>query len=259
MRVIKLAILRLKYDYEALEEQQNKIFRSIGFDRMEALELLTAKYKEFPETEDLMSEHHALFAATSLSRDVKTVLEIGTYSASCSKLLSVLFPRAQITTIDLPDDDPVFSDTYGRDEEQSRLDFIERRNKILDSCVNVNFEQKNSLELLFNKKDKYDFIWVDGAHGYPIIAMDIVNAVSHLGRDGLIFIDDVWLKTSSDDANYKSTGAFESITELKRAGIIDFWLIPKRISFPHGKGSLKKYIAKVKHSDFTKEKYHTLP
>ena len=158
----------------------------------------------------------------------------------------------------MPDDDPVFTETYGREEQQLRVDFINRRNKILDSCENVRFEQKNSLELLFNKEEKYEIIWVDGAHGYPVIGMDIVNALSHLERDGFIFIDDVWVDTGTNDANYRSTGAFESIKELKRAGIVDFWLIPKRINFPHGKGFLKKFIAQVSNTESTKAKFHPL-
>ena len=109
--------------------------------------------------------------------------------------------------------------------------------------------QKNSLQLTNSKFSKFDLIWVDGAHGYPIVAMDIVNSLSSLERNGFMFIDDVWKNRSQNDFHYRSIGAYESILALKNAGLIEFNLVPKRIEFPHGKGHMKKYIAYVKHSE----------
>tara|TARA_B110001450_G_C17597948_1_gene471657 strand:- start:152 stop:1012 length:861 start_codon:yes stop_codon:yes gene_type:complete len=249
---IKLIKLRWFYDDHKIIAEQNKLFLELGFDRSAALNLLHDIYKSYPSTQVLLSEHHALFGSLSLRGGVLSVLEIGTYSASCTKLLSVLFPNAVITTIDLPDEDPIFSETYDRSNLERRTQFINDRNKVLNSCENVRFLQKNSLHLLHKKDEKFDLIWVDGAHGYPVVAMDIANALACLSTEGFMFIDDVWIDRSKNDPNYRSIGAYESIVALKNAGLIEFNLVPKRIEFPHGQGHMKKYIARVIHSDVAK-------
>ena len=177
------------------------------------------------------------------------MLAIGTYAAESTKLSSVLFLGAQISTINLPDNDPIFSQTYGRGDSEARARFIDERNQLIQTCENVTFVQQNSLQLLHKKDEKFDLIWVDGAHGYPVVAMDIVNSLACLSKEGFMFIDDVWVSRSINDPNYRSIGAYESIVALKNAGLIEFDLVPKRIEFPHGEGHMKKYIACVIHSD----------
>ena len=34
----------------------------------------------------------------------------------------------------------------------------------------------NSLELI-NHERTYDLIWIDGAHGYPMVCIDIINSL----------------------------------------------------------------------------------
>ena len=180
------------------------------------------------------------------------MLALGTYAAESTKLSLVSVPAAQISTIELPDNDPIFSQTYGRGNSEVRARFIDERNQLLQTCENVTFIQQNSLELLHKKGEKFDLIWVDGAHGYPVVAMDIVNSLACLSKEGFMFIDDVWVSRSRNDPNYRSIGAYESIVALKNAGLIEFDLVPKRIEFPHGEGQMKKYIACVIHSDVAK-------
>lgn len=180
------------------------------------------------------------------------MLALGTYAAESTKLSSVLFLGAQISTIDLPDNDPIFSQTHGRGDSEARARFIDERNQLIQTCENVTFVQQNSLQLLHKKDEKFDLIWVDGAHGYPVVAMDIVNSLACLSKEGFMFIDDVWVSRSRNDPNYRSIGAYESIVALKNAGLIEFDLVPKRIEFPHGEGHMKKYIARVIHSDVAK-------
>ena len=248
----RLLKLRLSYDYNEILGTQNKLYSELGFDRNASLLLLEDIYNTHPKVQVLVSEHHALFGALSLKGNVKSVLEIGTYAASCTKLLSILFPASQISTIDLPDNDPIFSQTYGRGDSEARARFIDERNQLIQTCENVTFVQQNSLQLLHKKDEKFDLIWVDGAHGYPVVAMDIVNSLACLSKEGFMFIDDVWVSRSRNDPNYRSIGAYESILALKNAGLIEFDLDPKRIEFPHGEGHMKKYIACVIHSDVAK-------
>ena len=44
--------------------------------------------------------------------------------------------------------------------------FLER-DKILKKSANVIFRKTNSINMI-NFKEKYDLIWIDGAHGYPV-------------------------------------------------------------------------------------------
>ena len=39
----------------------------------------------------------------------------------------------------------------------------------------------------------YDLIWIDGAHGYPIITIDIVNSLRIINPKGIILCDDIYL------------------------------------------------------------------
>ena len=41
---------------------------------------------------------------------------------------------------------------------------------------NINFKKMNSVKLIACKK-KYDLIWIDGAHGYPVVCIDIINSL----------------------------------------------------------------------------------
>jgi len=253
---IRLFFLKSSYDLSAIEAEQYSIYKKIGYDREAAKKKLDTLYVNHPKTKVLVSEHHLLFAAVSLLNNTNSILEIGTYTGSCTKLLSVLFPDSDITTYDLPDDDSIFTETYERSDKEKRSIFISDRNAILDSCENVNFVQKNSLELQFNSNNnRFDLIWVDGAHGYPVVAMDIMNSLACLSSGGSMFIDDVWTKRTSSDPNYRSIGAYESILALQHSRLINFELIPKRIEFPYGKGFMKKYIARVTHSEYSINKY----
>ena len=47
---------------------------------------------------------------------------------------------------------------------------------ILKQSDRIFFKQMNSINL-FNHKKKYDLIWIDGAHGYPMVTTDIINSL----------------------------------------------------------------------------------
>ena len=47
---------------------------------------------------------------------------------------------------------------------------------------------------LINSNEKYDLIWIDGAHGYPTVTIDIINSLKLINNDGLIICDDVYIK-----------------------------------------------------------------
>jgi len=61
-------------------------------------------------------------------------------------LLSKLFPNAKITTVDLPDDDPIFANSYQREDEKYRKDFLIEQAENTSS-ENINLIKKNSFFL----------------------------------------------------------------------------------------------------------------
>ena len=56
---------------------------------------------------------------------------------------------------------------------EERVNFVKERDKILKQSKNFQFYM-NSLEL-YKFEKVFDLIWVDGAHGYPYVAIDIIQ------------------------------------------------------------------------------------
>ena len=129
-------------------------------------------------------------------------------------LLGNLFPNSNIGTFVLTENDVDFIDFYNR---KGRVDnFIRDRNNLLSKNKNINFFPMNSLKLL-NHKKKYDLIWIDGAHGYPVVCIDIINSINILNKNGLILCDDVLLEVNQtiSSAMYASTATIETLNQLK--------------------------------------------
>lgn len=228
-------------------QSQHNAFKSIGLDREAGLEKLNSILTEcygisYSENNAMFSEHLPLFAAIAVAnRDIGNILEIGTHDGRTSKILSLLFPQAEILTIDLPDDSPVFSDTYGRSDDVDA--FVVSRDKQLKDCKNLKYTAMNSIELV-NQTGKFDLIWIDGAHGYPVIAMDIINSYRLSKQGAYVVIDDVWTRRAKSDDMYDSIGGYESLEALKSAKLIEqYYLINKRLGAVFNSPSEKKYIA----------------
>ena len=114
----------------------------------------------------------------------------------------------------------------------------------------ITFTRLNSLGLVNYESKSYDLIWIDGAHGYPIVAIDIANSVRLLRDGGVLLCDDVWVGRNADvsDFLYKSGATIETLQAMKEADLIDFSLAYKRLDFESaGNPLLKEYIAIAKH------------
>tara|TARA_Y200000002_G_scaffold131739_1_gene108573 strand:- start:59961 stop:60791 length:831 start_codon:yes stop_codon:yes gene_type:complete len=224
-----------KYNQKLYIKEQNKIFSYYSLNRKEGIRKLNeVKNKlllNFNEDFGLSSEHEIIFSSLSLKKNIKRykILEIGTYDGFNARLLSNLFPNSVIDTIDLPEDDKDFVNFYNRKDQ---IDiFIKNRDSILSQMKNINFYSLNSLKLL-NSKKKYDLIWIDGAHGYPIVCIDIINSLHILKNDGLILCDDIVTNISHFNSTrmYRSIASYETLNELKKQKIINFKLAYKRIN-----------------------------
>jgi predicted O-methyltransferase YrrM len=139
---------------------------------------------------DLESIHWLLFSCLAEDKKISNILELGTFDGETTSILADLFPSANITTIDLPYNDPIFSTTYSREDEINRKNFIDRQQKNIASD-RIKFIQKNSFFLLDVVNEKFDLIWVDAGHLYPEVAWDICNAYYLCKSGGYIMFDDV--------------------------------------------------------------------
>ena len=239
-----------KYNQNFFEEKQNKIFEHFGLNRQEGIKKLISTKKDLDfklRDREMSSEHEVIFSSLSLSKNksFSDILEIGTFDGFNSLLLSNLFRNSNIDTIDLSENDDDFVNFYNRKDNINK--FIQDRNIILSKNKNINFSPLNSLKLL-NYKKKYDLIWIDGAHGYPVVCIDIINSLHILKENGLILCDDVNLKLnqSNSDIMYRSIATYETLNELKKQDLINFRLIYKRLSAQHNSiENKRKFVAIV--------------
>ena len=223
-----------KYNQNFFENDQNDIFKYFGLNREEGIKKLTLIIKDIDfksRDSEMSSEHEVIFSSLSLCKNklITDILEIGTFDGFNALLLSNLFPNSNIDTIDLPENDDDFINFYNRKDNMSK--FIQDRNIILSKNKNINFFPLNSLKLL-NHKKKYDLIWIDGAHGYPMVCIDIINSLHILKENGLILCDDVFLELnqSNSDTMYSSIATYETLNELKKQNLVNFKLVYKRLN-----------------------------
>ena len=119
----------------------------------------------------------------------KNILELGTGLGERTVILSGLFPRAQIYTLDLPGNDSDFHRLAWR-RLPKKIDGLGRFNRNIDR-ENITYINSNSFFLpLLGLPKKFELILVDGSHTYPAIAWDVMFSYSCLREGGFMFIHD---------------------------------------------------------------------
>lgn len=228
---------------------QKEIFTKLKLSYKNGLNLFDKIYSEsLIKINKPSSQHQVLFSSISLNKKIKTILEIGTFDGNNIKFLSTLFPEANIISIDLEDDNELFTKSYDRDDQRKRASFIEYRNTILKTCKNVEFIKKNSIKYLFDEKKIFDLIWIDGAHGYPFVTIDITNCLKVLSSEGFLVCDDIYKNIKKSDSFYRSEAAMQTLVSYLNAKVIlEFNLIFKRLN------DEEKFIAIIKGSDIVKK------
>ena len=216
---------------------QELLFKSNGLDRSAGLKKLNEAYfnlglPKYSEERIMNSEHLIIFASLAAKQfNPKKILEIGTYLGYSSCILATLFPESEVFTIDLKDDDSNFKNFYNRRDQAKMEEFLKVRNKYLNMRSNIKFLQESSLFLTRKTefKDQFDLIWIDGAHGYPVVCADIINSISLANPNTIILCDDVYKNTIKNDAMYRSLASWETIEELRKTGIISSDYFFKRL------------------------------
>ncbi len=236
-------ILSIGYNQKKYFSEQEITFRKLGLDIDLGKSKLDNYLKEF-NVKKPSSWHWLLAASISESdREIKKVLEIGTHSGRFAHFLANIFNDAEIHTIELPEDHPIYLSSYNRSEGESLDQYSKKREKLLNSCENIIFKRENSINLTF-LKERYDFIWIDGAHGYPVVPIDIANALRLSSPNGIVAIDDVKRNNVLFETElYSSVATWNTIKTFISDTNINCHLIYKRINTPRANDLIKKYIA----------------
>jgi len=248
----KIYYAKVKHLEQSLTAYQNELYKSHDLDRKKGLLKLDSICRiylssAYNEANGMFSEHLILLSALSeLDTKFENILEIGTHNGESATILGHLFPKSKIVTIDLPYGNVEFSTTYNR--QDSTNDFITMRDILLKRLDNVNFVPINSIALTTWKENQFDLIWIDGAHGYPTIAMDLVNAMRLIRKGGFILVDDVYTDLNRSDPTYESLGAFQSLEAMKNSALIDdYSLFCKRLGVSFNiPGVTKKYVGMIR-------------
>jgi predicted O-methyltransferase YrrM len=226
---INFYITKKNYDEKYFQGEQDKIFERLNLNRQDGLKKLKIIKKDAKDSL-MSSEHETLFSSLSINKNIKIteILEIGTFDGMNSLLLSKIFPQAKIDTIDLSYTEDDFKNFYSRRDKLYK--FIKYRNNILKKSKSIKFLEKNSINLI-NANKKYDLIWIDGAHGYPVVCADIINSLHLINNEGIIMCDDIYvnLPISKSDKMYNSIASYETLSLLKKEKLINLEFIYKRL------------------------------
>ena len=241
----------LSYDLNEIQKIERNKFINLGLSYEDLIIdlnkiLLRMELGDFESQKGLMSVHWLLFCAISKISNIKRVLEIGTSDGTTASLLSNIFNKAEIVTLDLPKDDPIYRKYYRRDNKENLERFEENRGNI-KTFKNIQYIEKNSFYLPKLISKKFDLIWIDGGHLYPEIAWDICNAYHMCKKGGWILCDDVICTEKDYKDDYVSTDSFrvlEYIKERSKEEIIYFF---KRESSAWSQNPrTRKYVALMK-------------
>lgn len=209
------------YDIEAIKAAEKEKFKSLGFDYDNARALLSKALKESGYSEDynkqggMSSVHWILFTCLKQMGSIENILEIGTYDGKTASLLSNIFPGSNITTVDLPDDDPILKNSYSRDSPEI-LEEYRKKQVNNTSASNISYHGLNSFFLPGLLKEKqFDLIWIDGGHLYPEVAWDICNAYHLCKKGGWIMCDDIIMERKGFKNNQVSPDSYCVLEYIK--------------------------------------------
>lgn len=235
------------------EHFEKKLMRVFGLGLSEVKEHLDASRLAFgmnlsvelDSSLRLDRTHELLFAAVSLAKEdsVKSILEFGTYSGESTLVLRALFPSASITTIDLPEP---FLTAADKTSEKKRINDLRSKNI---NKAGANQILKNSALISQSDLGVYDLVWLDGDHTYPVVAVDLVNALNCLSENGIIIMDDICRHVSITNLILRrciSTDSWTNVKKLSEIYGLVFELFPKRLNFSQYLPGRRREMALIK-------------
>jgi len=240
---------RPSYDIKKIQDEEFKKFKKYGFNYDEALIKLDSILKEigmenFDSQKGMASLHWVLFCAISQKTTINRILEFGAFDGLTTLIISKIFPKAKITTIDLPEDDPIFSNSYQRDNKEYRKLFLQKQKKNT-SGDNITLIKKNSFFINEVVNETFDLIWVDAGHLYPEISWDICNSYHLCNKNGWLMYDDI-IPNQKQSSDYDSSDSYNILQYVKQRSENDMTLFLKRFDPEFSANpSRRKYIALI--------------
>lgn len=173
----------------------------------------------------------------------KNILEYGTYKGYSAVFLAMLWPDAQVYTVDLPSTDPLYKKWQVGLESQTPL----LRN---GTCPNITTILSNTMhiEQTVVKDLMFDLIFLDAQHINPTMSYDHLYCLGKLNSGGWLFSDDVI--PPFDIANAKHNAVWETIKYINERQKDQFrFLLQRERSFVEdGRNGRRKYVAFIKRS-----------
>ncbi len=231
-----------------LTNLQRDFFSVIGVNWDIASRKVISLVGQHTDLKSHRSQHYELFVGISQLINPKRILEIGTADATFTQFLTVAYPEAIIETIDLPASDQRFWNAtdevkQSNDGIQIESQELKKRNEKIDSSSNVRFREINSLWLSRMNEEKYDLIWVDGDHTFPVVACDVANAVRLLSNQGVMICDDIYL-SDGRKGRWGSDESYKTLRAFSNANIISLNFVLKSIRPEKNfNESVKKYLS----------------
>lgn len=129
----------------------------------------------------------------------KNILEIGVYEGFSTVFFQYAFDNFETDVVDI-----FLHDT--------REKFVNNINKI--NIRKINIFETTSHNFLVNNKKKYDLVYVDGAHGYLDVIVDLFYSYQCLNINGILLMDDYdWKEKYKDRSVRLAVNNFLDIVE----------------------------------------------
>ena len=210
-----------------LKNNEHLISR-FGYDKNYIKEVFRKNNLNYHEKQ--LSWHYHIFAA--LKKENLKILEIGTYNGEFTRFLSNVYNDSIIYTIDLPENDERFINSYERSELNEREIFLNIRNKNLKN-KNIKFIEMDSINLTKKFEEEYfDLIWIDGDHHDPQVSLDIKSSIKLIKKDGIFCCDDIIISPIKEKDKYISTESHYTLDNLEKEKKINNFYFVKLIR-PH--------------------------
>ena len=205
----------LNYDQKKDFEINNRKLKELNLDPLYISSTLKDNGVDYDNNRQ--SWHWHLFAGFSKNLANLKILEIGTHTGEFTNFLSKIFKDSQIDSIDLHHEDQRFINSYNRQNNEFRSNFLKERNKFIDK-KNINFFEMDSIDLLSKfELNTYDIIWLDGDHTNPQVNMDIISSFFLLKKGGIFISDDIFLSNKNKDfKNCQGADGIKLLTDVKK-------------------------------------------
>ena len=248
LRYQRASRLLRQFDTSPFVAQQQAAFERLGLNWEMSLLAVARFFESRNEVRRDTSQHWEVAAGVVLAGGVSRILEIGTERGQFTAFLQSLDSGLEITTVDLPSSNERYltATTAGRADVKNELSAIQstvaERRQNIDHLEKVRFWEMNSVRLAL-VEEKFDFVFVDGDHTYPVVAIDAINAVRLVQPAGWILFDDL-ISERRVASEYGGAESTRIVNVLEESGVVSVTRFHKRLEAPKLIDEVdRKYIA----------------